>query len=320
MKLLQAVAGRSYAAQEAAAQRLVDLCGGLPLAVRVVGVRLSRRGGATAERVAQRLAGEQSRLDELVVGDREVRAVFAMSNARLDPAAATLLRRIGLLPVSEAASWVAAAALGQPVATAERALDRLAEASLVATTDTGRELRYRLHDLVRLYARELADDEDLAALHRIYATAANLVAAADRGLPTHTYPAGAVHPAATVAVDEIVVEPLQWLYAERQLLLAGARDAAERGWTAVAGRLVSGMTNFASLERYTAEWVGDRRIRAGPGGRNRRPCGRGPPARAGAAGTESRRATVGRGSVAPCSPRLRGSSRHRSGRRSQPRT
>ncbi|MFB9880027.1 BTAD domain-containing putative transcriptional regulator [Planobispora siamensis] len=154
--------------------RLIDLCGRLPLAVGVAGARLANRPGWTVADLVERLEDEGRRLRELEVGDVAVRSSLAVSydllsgGASLDRTAARALCLIGLLEVADVTPYVVAAMLDGPADLAERALERLVDAHLAECDEPG---RYRLHDLVRLFARERAAieqaDEQAVALARV---------------------------------------------------------------------------------------------------------------------------------------------------------
>lgn len=250
MQLLSTVVSQEETAAHAdAAYEIARLCGGLPLAVRVAAIRLARSKGGTLRRMADRLADEYARLDELAAGDREVRAVLAMSTSRLPPEGAVLLRRLALLPVPRARTWTAGAIVGASAAYAERVLENLAENSLVELSFDAGGGWYRLHDLVRLYARELADEADTAALKQVYEAMVSRSVSADRRLPMRAYPTEAVpapHP------DDHLHD---WFDRDGPLLLRAVRDAADRGWTDPAWRILAAMTNFASLEQQVQEWL-----------------------------------------------------------------
>ncbi|WP_141703790.1 AfsR/SARP family transcriptional regulator [Planobispora rosea] len=156
--------GAERAAMDARATgRLLDLCGGLPLAVGIVGARLANRPGWAVSALVERLEDERRRLHELEAGDVAVRSSLAVSydllsgGTSLDRTAARALRLIGMLEVPDVTPYVVAALLDGPVELAERALERLVDAHLVECDEPG---RYRLHDLVRLFAREQAIQED----------------------------------------------------------------------------------------------------------------------------------------------------------------
>jgi tetratricopeptide (TPR) repeat protein len=110
--------------------------------------------------LAERLADAQRRLDELEVAEAGVRASFQVSYQQLhnsaealDRAAAEVFGLLGLPDGPQVSVPVAARLMEAPEETAERVLERLVDAQLVETPAPG---RYWLHDLLRLYARELA--------------------------------------------------------------------------------------------------------------------------------------------------------------------
>ncbi|MDX3580543.1 MULTISPECIES: AfsR/SARP family transcriptional regulator [Streptomyces] len=148
--------------EQAAARRIVELCGGLPLALRIAGARLATRRHWTPSVLAERLADEHRRLDELSVGDLEVRAGLGLSYQALDECARRVLRRIAALGSADVAVWTVAALSGMPEDEAEENLERLLDAQLINCpgTDQVGQPRYRLHDLVRVYAAERAEAED----------------------------------------------------------------------------------------------------------------------------------------------------------------
>lgn len=256
LRLLAELAGGDRVAVDpAGAQRLVDLCGGLPLAVRIAGVRLARRASTSVGWLAERLADEQSRLDELAAGDREVRSVFAVSHGRLEPTAAALLRRLALLPVPEAPAWVAAALLDVSAAAAERVAWQLVDASLLTERDAAGGGRYRLHDLVQLYAREQADDgADAEALRRVYEALLGAAGRAAAHLPMQAFPTRPADPAGTKEGYSAQGSGVVWFEAHERLLLGAAADAGRRGWVTLAAGIVTAMTNYVSLRPYAADW------------------------------------------------------------------
>ncbi|BBC36484.1 AfsR family transcriptional regulator [Streptomyces graminofaciens] len=151
--------------EEAAARRIVELCGGLPLALRIAGARLATRRHWTPSVLAERLADEHNRLDELSVGDLEVRASLGLSYQALDADARRVLRRLATLGSADVAVWTAAALADLPEDEAEEVVERLVDAQLLDCpgTDQLGQPRYRLHDLVRVYATERAEAEDPVA-------------------------------------------------------------------------------------------------------------------------------------------------------------
>ncbi|MFD9734883.1 BTAD domain-containing putative transcriptional regulator [Umezawaea sp. NPDC059074] len=151
-------------AEPAAVTEITRLCGQLPLAIRVAGARLVSRRQWTLSRLADRLAREQDRLDELAVGDQQVRASINLSYELLPELARKALRRLGLLGLPDFPAWIAAAALEVEPDDAEDVLEALVDVSLVEAdgADPLGLMRYRLHDLVRLFALERATAEETA--------------------------------------------------------------------------------------------------------------------------------------------------------------
>ncbi|MFF3325203.1 BTAD domain-containing putative transcriptional regulator [Streptomyces sp. NPDC002889] len=133
---------------------LARLCGGLPLALRIAGARLQHRPSWSPAHLAVRMARDERRLGELSAGDRSVEAAFHMSYEQLSEARQRTFRLLGHAPTPEFDAWTPAAMLGVGVDEAEIVLEELYDASLVLQPGPG---RYRLHDLVRVHARKLAD-------------------------------------------------------------------------------------------------------------------------------------------------------------------
>ncbi|MGH3940824.1 MAG: BTAD domain-containing putative transcriptional regulator [Pseudonocardiaceae bacterium] len=176
VELLAWIAGPQRVAEEiAAAEEIVRLCGYLPLAVRVAGLRLGARPHWRLTRLVADLTDEHHRLDELALGGLEVRASLALSYESLPELAKKAFRRLGLLDAPDFPAWVCAALLDIPQTRAENLMDALVDAQLLDTAgpdNTGGQ-RYRYHDLLRAYARELVIAQEpvtdrLAALERAF--------------------------------------------------------------------------------------------------------------------------------------------------------
>jgi DNA-binding SARP family transcriptional activator len=261
-ELLARIAGQErVAAEPGAAEEIVALCGQLPLAVRVAGARLAVRGHWRLADLAALLADERHRLDELAIADIEVRAGLALSYQGLDGEARRLFRRLGLLAAPTVAAWVTAALLDRPLADAERLLDALVDAHLVevAGTDATGQVRYRFHDLVRLYARERADAEEPAAERRAVVARAlgawlALAEAADPALAEGN--GRTIHSQAPRWRGEpelfarLVAMPAAWFESERVNLLAGVAQASEEGLAELAWDLAVSSASFFQMVSY----------------------------------------------------------------------
>ncbi|MGV9598274.1 BTAD domain-containing putative transcriptional regulator [Streptosporangium sandarakinum] len=216
-----------------ATARLVELCGGLPLAVAVAGARLANRPRWEVADLVERLRDERRRLRELEAGDIAVRSSLRVSYDlltgspdRLDREAARALRALGILQVPDVTQHVVGALLDVPTEEAERALERLADGHLVETDGAG---RYRLHDLVRLFASEQAVQQDTpadrtAALNRALgfyiATAIRGIELAIPHAKTEVTIAG-TSPLSLISAEEAH----EWLECEQDNLLSVASQA-----------------------------------------------------------------------------------------------
>jgi tetratricopeptide (TPR) repeat protein len=153
------VGGRSVSDGETALTHLAQLCGGLPLALRIIGNRLVSRPGWSAADLAVRLTDEDRRLDQFRAGDLKIANAFAMSYEQLAASARKVFRRLALLPGRDFDAALAAVVGELSIGDAWDALDELVDLGLLLDGVSG---RYRFHDLVRLFARDrlLAEDTE----------------------------------------------------------------------------------------------------------------------------------------------------------------
>ncbi|MGN9766508.1 ATP-binding protein [Micromonospora sp. SD12] len=160
LELLTATVGADrVAADPSGARRLVEFCAGLPLALRIVGSRLRARPGWTPSALADRLADESRRLDELRLGDRTIRSAFQSTYEELSDVDRLVFRRAGSHPGVLFGLQSAARRCGLDSSVVRDALDRLVDAFLIeAPTPSS----YRLHDLLRLFAGEMMERQETA--------------------------------------------------------------------------------------------------------------------------------------------------------------
>lgn len=247
--LMSRLAGRDRVTAEAqAAEQILRLCGYLPLAVRVAGARLAIRPHWSLRRLADVLADEHRRLDELRVGDLDVRASLALSYAGLDDQARRGLRLLGMLDVPDFTSWAAAALLDTSQQRAEVLVDALADAQLldVVGEDATGQFRYRFHDLARVYARERAEAEDTvaqrrAALARLLGAWLTLMDQAATRMPStfrrHKHGTAARSPLDAGLVDTLLADPAAWFDTEQGCLTVIIERAAALGFDEAASDL-----------------------------------------------------------------------------------
>ncbi|MFC5747689.1 AfsR/SARP family transcriptional regulator [Actinomadura rugatobispora] len=249
----------------AAALEIIRLCGRVPLAVRISAARLLGRRQWSLDHLVGALGEERHRLDELVVGDLDVRAGFEMSYRTLPTGARRAFRLAGLLDAPDFACWAVAALLDVPVRQAEREIEILVDAhlvNLVGTDETGA-LRYRLHDLVRLYARERAVREDPgpereAAIRRALGAWLALAEVAAEHVPGPCYaimhgPAPRWRLPAEVA-GPLLADPMAWFGAERAALVAGVAQACEGRLTELAWDLAGSTEKYLNVRGSYDGW------------------------------------------------------------------
>ncbi|MDX2681999.1 AfsR/SARP family transcriptional regulator [Streptomyces sp. NY05-11A] len=158
LDLLRRIVGcRRTEPEPRAARQIAAHCAGLPLAVRIIGSRISARPRRGLADVARRLGDEQRLLDELEVGDLAVRPVLesAYAATRNRTVAGIALggafRVLGTEICAPFVPETAATLLGCSPDSAEDVLDALVDANLLREHDQG---RYLMDRLARAYARE----------------------------------------------------------------------------------------------------------------------------------------------------------------------
>ncbi|MEV4558215.1 tetratricopeptide repeat protein [Kitasatospora sp. NPDC049285] len=137
-------------AEPAASRAIAKACGYLPLALAIVAARLRARPAWSLDHFAERL---ERGLSELETGGRRLRHVFALSLRSLPNPLRALFHTLGLHPGADLTPDSVAALHGVDPARAEDLLERLVDEHLLQQPSPG---RYALHDLLRVYAAELA--------------------------------------------------------------------------------------------------------------------------------------------------------------------
>lgn len=251
--LLARVLGDARASAEPAAMaELATACAHLPLALRVAAANLAGRPYDPVARFVAELSDGDA-LSKLAVGadpEASVRAAFDLSYQRLRPAARDLLRLVGLIPGVHFEQGALAALAGPGDVSAS-----LSELTCAHLLEEQENRRFRIHDLLRQYAREKGRAEDAradvaAAVRRLHRWYLRKVAAAARLL----YPEMVRLPRCTDGADEVAPdgfddhrEALAWLDAEHVNLLAMIEH------TPTASRRTSGVDGVGSEEGSAAD-------------------------------------------------------------------
>jgi tetratricopeptide (TPR) repeat protein len=244
--LLRALIGARVDAGPGATAALAAQCCRLPLALRVAAELAVTRPDVSLAGLVGELADLQRRLDLLDAGGdprTAVRAVFSWSYQHLDADAARTFRLLGLHPGTDYDLYAAVALTSTTLGHARQVLDALTRAHLIQPATPG---RYGMHDLLRAYARELADaldgeDQGRSALTRLFdyylhaaATAMDTLVPAERHRRPRIPPPGTPAP---LTSDPAAAQ--MWLDTERASLVAMAAHTAEHGWPGHATRLAA---------------------------------------------------------------------------------
>jgi DNA-binding SARP family transcriptional activator/tetratricopeptide (TPR) repeat protein len=223
------------AAEPAAANEIIDLCGRLPLALSIVGARATVNQAFSLASVAAELRESHGSLDAFAVDDpvTDARSVFSWSYSTLSAGAARLFRLLALHPGPDGSAGAAASLAGLPVREVRPLLSELVRAHLLTEHAPG---RFVFHELLNAYAAELTRAEDgkdvrLDTLHRMLDHYLHSAQAADSLLAPHreriTLPAPC--PGANPVRFTDKGQAADWLDAEHLVLLAAVHQEARRG-------------------------------------------------------------------------------------------
>jgi tetratricopeptide (TPR) repeat protein/transcriptional regulator with XRE-family HTH domain len=226
LTLLHAVAGtQGGPADDLVLVEIAELCGRLPLALRIAAALLRHRPTWTPRHLADLLRDQNQRVTALADGDRDLGTVLGLSYASLADRQQTLFRFLGLTPGPDFDAYATAALTGTDPATATRRLEDLVDHNLLLQHVAG---RYRLHDLLRVHARTLADHDATldreAALDRLLDYYQHTANRADVLVTPYPRPA----PEDPAPADQPPLPDQRaawtWLRTERPNLLAGLRS------------------------------------------------------------------------------------------------
>lgn len=239
LTLLDRVVGADrLSGQHRAVRDIVDLCGHLPLALRIAASRLRTNPSRTAADLAEELSRSATRLPALATDDgvRSVGAAFDSTYRGLDASAARVFRLIGVCPGES----ISIELLNALHASAPADVHTLEAAHLIKREDHG---RYSVHDLIRLFAAERARSEESSSVRQewidqIFSWYRSVGYAAMTVVVPHIDRHAALPPPATglpFALEQRSI--LAWLTRDRHTVAAVVRLARETGRGEVAWQL-----------------------------------------------------------------------------------
>jgi DNA-binding SARP family transcriptional activator len=265
MELLGKIVGRErLLAEPESADELVKYSGGLPLALRIAGARLASRPHWRIGELARRLKNEVRRLDEFSHRGLELRSSIGLTYRSLPDQVQRLFRLFALVKAPDFPGWTAAALLDTDLAYAEEIVERLVDAQMLDTVlcSTG-QIRYRFHDLIRVYAQERlleteSDEERNAALVRVLGAWLALAEMAHRkeygGDYTILHGNAPRRHLAEWEYDDVVDNPMDWLENERGALVSAVRQAASTGMDELCWDLALTSVSLFEVKGYLDDW------------------------------------------------------------------
>ncbi len=264
-KLLAHIIGSDrVTAEPEATTELVDLCGGLPLALRIVGARLAARPHWPITHLVRRLTDKARRLDELAHRGLGLRSTIDLAYAALGKKSKRLFHLFALMEGGDVPGWTAAALLDTDLLDAEDVLEDLVDAQMIESVlyADGERPRYRFHDLIRVYAFERlvqteSEAERQAALGRVLGAWLSLADEAHRQQygGDFTVLHGSAPRWRRLSVDtEIGGDPIQWWETERRALTTAVRQAAENGLDELCWDLALTLVSMFEALGYLDDW------------------------------------------------------------------
>lgn len=248
-----------------ALSNLVESCARLPLALSIAAARAAAKPGFPLLVLARELQDRHRRLNALDAGEAvaSIRAVFSWSYDQLTHGAARMFRVLGAHPGPDVSIPAAASMAAVSPEEARRLLSELTQSNLLTEHFPG---RFEFHDLLRVYAAERARAQDgeqsRAALRRVLDHYLHTTQAADQIITPARDTVVRDRPDPGVVPEQFENEQSAraWLQAERLVLIAAIRHAADAHLPRHALQLASTMVTFLDRQGQLHDYVATQRI------------------------------------------------------------
>lgn len=265
MELLAKIVGDDRVrTEQGAAIELVELCGGLPLALRIAGARLASRPHWQIGGLVQRLKDEARTLDEFTYRGVGLRFNIDLTYRSLSPQAKRLFRLFALVRAPDLPEWTAAALLDTSLNEAVEILESLVDVRLLDIVEyPGKRIRYRFHHLIRIYALEqLIKTETRAERDQALARALGGWLALTEEAHRQVYGGDYTILHGTALRWRLPERenffptdgPMEWWDAERSALVAAVRQAAEAGLDELCWDLALTSVTLFEAKGYFDDW------------------------------------------------------------------
>ncbi|MEM9809542.1 MAG: tetratricopeptide repeat protein [Cyanobacteria bacterium P01_D01_bin.56] len=251
LELLRELAGeeRLHADKETA-QQIVELCGRLPLAVRIAGAFLRQKVHWSLGEYGRLLANEQNRLKQLNFDQWNVQASFNLSYEALSDEEKTLFCTMAVMPQDFEIGLVEGITESEAV-DVKTVLERLIDGQLLEPLGNK---RYRYHDLMRLFALGKLPGEEIEQIQqRIVDWYEELTYLFDDAFSVNLRK----QTAEQLDVDEATFyqSALNWFEVERNNLLWVVTWLKEQTKDEQLLSFVDNLTNFFNRRSYWLDWV-----------------------------------------------------------------
>ncbi|MFE2105916.1 BTAD domain-containing putative transcriptional regulator [Kitasatospora sp. NPDC059463] len=259
--LAHRLGGHRIAREAGAVASIVTACAGLPLALAVVAARALANPAFSLAMLAGELRDAAGGLDAFAEGGTALspRSVFSWSRRALSDDADLLFRLLGVHPGPQISRPAAASLTGFCRHRTGAALGELVRAQLITEHLPG---RYGLHDLVRAYAAELADDPAnrasrhdalLRTVSHYTHTAHGAAALVERHRTDIALPP--VHPGAHPEPLADSAAALEWLGTERPVLHALVALTTAAGLDGHTWPLAWTLSHVHARDGYLDAWL-----------------------------------------------------------------
>jgi DNA-binding SARP family transcriptional activator len=239
LSVLSTLLPNDTAREPSAASEIAANCAGLPLALRVAAARVHT--GVTLTDVAHVLSDEQQRVSELRSGQLAVHSSLESSYVGLSPQAQRLLRRLASLASPVFPQWAVRTVTGVPQAEAIRLLAELTNAHLVTAAGP----HFAFHDLVRLFGREKATEEDLGGTRALALQYFSLAQEQSTHISVRKLPTAPLQIAAPPALPNVDIDDaVGWFDRSLPILSDLTHACASDGDTPLAAGLLNEIAPF----------------------------------------------------------------------------
>nr|WP_267887139.1 tetratricopeptide repeat protein [Streptomyces specialis] len=259
--LANAVGRDAVRAELAVADKLVSVCGHLPISLRIVAEQIASRPQLSLRRHLEALSEEGSLLENLTLGDDDrtnITAIFSWSYRKLDYPTSRLFRLLAAAPGWAFKAPAIAALCGTEIRTVRKMLQTLVHSHLMQ--EMAGEF-FGFHDLLRSYGCSLAEssghmnekDQAIRQLIHWYAASAENASKflTPGGVRREDVEAFQAEGENFASFDEA----LHWFDEERRNLIDIVRRATEIGELRPAAVIPDLMWSYFNLTKHWSDWI-----------------------------------------------------------------